>query len=179
MKKNEKKPIFKKWWFWCIMVLVLCIIGGVSGGVVGGGSNTSSSNNGEVEKNQSVEYKMNDTVSVGKLDFTITMAYNTVQISYLGTITQNNYVVVTMTVKNKDKSQKNLYESAFTYYRGKNSYKPHNDGIYLDNGFWVIKEIGAGITSIIQVVYEIPSTYESTDYILVKDGLSSKRIYMK
>lgn len=51
--------------------------------------------------------------------------------------------------------------------------------MYLDNGFWINETIGSGITKTIAIVYEIPSEFESTDYIKVKDGFKTAKIYMK
>ena len=187
--QKEKKPITKKWWFWVIIVVVILgIAGGIGGGAAGGNSNNSSENGGTVNNssenggtvnNQKVEYKLNDTVTVGDLQYTISSPYNTVKVGTLGTVTQNNYVVVTVTIKNNGSSEKYISDSNFKYCRENNKYNTHNDGIYLENGFWLNVTIGAGITKTIQVVYEIPSEYVSTDYIQVKDGFKTEKIYMK
>lgn len=177
--QKKKKPITKKWWFWVIIVVVvLGIISGIGGDDAENSSNDST-NNGNTGNNQVEEYKMNDTVTVGDLQYTINSAYNTEKIGSFGTTTQNNYVVVTMTIKNNGTSEAYISESNFYYYRGNNKYGTHNDGIYLDNGFWLNETIGAGITKTIQIVYEIPSEFEETDYIQVKDGFKSAKIYMK
>ena len=47
------------------------------------------------------------------------------------------------------------------------------------NPFYVIENIGAGISKTISIVYEIPSAYKATDYMLVKDSYKTERIYMK
>ena len=177
--KKEKKALYKKKWVWFVIVLVvLVIIGGIFGGTAGNNSNTPT-NNGSTTNNQTVEYKMNDTVTVGDLEYTINSAYNTDKIGVLGTVTQNNYVVITMTIKNDGSSEKYISESNFYYYRGNNKYGTHNDGIYLDNGFWLNETIGSGITKTINIVYEIPSAFESTDYIEVKDGFKNAKIHIR
>ena len=196
MEQEMKKPIYKKWWFWLIIVVVvLGIVGGI-GGAAGGGKGSQSvgsskqnvseseekiNNSHDTSKQEESEtvYGFNDLVSVGKLDYIVTSAYNTKQIGSFGTVTENNYVVVTMKIKNNDSSEKYLSESNFNYYRGTNKYGTHNDGIYLENGFWLNTTIGAGISKTIQIVYEIPSNYESTDYILLKNGFKSEKVYLK
>lgn len=179
-EEKVKKPFYKKWWFWLIIGLaVLGIIGGIGGGFAGSNSSNNSNNN----TNQvTTEYKMKDKVVVGDLEYTISSAYNTVKIGSYGNITQNNYVVITIAIKNNDDSEKTLTSSDITYCRGSNKYAISTQGMYLSssmNPFFVSQKIGAGISKIISVVYEIPSNYQATDYVLVKDSYHSQKIYMK
>lgn len=179
-QEKQKVPFYKKWWFWLIIgVVVLGIIGSVVGGTSGGSStNNSGNNSGQVAST----YGMNQTVKVGDLEYTIKNAYDTVKVGTLGDVTQNNYVVITLNIKNNGSSEKTFTSSSFTYYRGNNKYEPSTQAIYLSgasNPFSVIETIGAGISKTITVVYEIPSAHQSTDYLQVKDSFRSEKIYMK
>ena len=49
----------------------------------------------------------------------------------------------------------------------------------LDNVFYVVQSVGAGITKTINVAYEIPSAHQSSDYVLVKDSYKTEKIYLK
>lgn len=169
-QENAKVPFYKKWWFWLIIGLVVI---GIIGSIVGGDNNS-----GQV----ATTYGLNQTVTVKDLEFKITSVYDTKQVGsqYVGQSTENNFVIVTIQIKNNSNSEKYITDSSFRYYRGNNQYESSNAGIYLgDNGFWLNVTIGAGITKTIQVAYEIPSEHQSTDYILVKDSYKSEKIYMK
>ena len=178
-KEKKQRPFYQKWWFWLIIgVVVLGIIGSIVGGTAGG---SSSNSGGGSSSSQTSTYGMNQKVKVKDLEFTITGAYDTKILgnSTLGATTENNFVVVTITVKNNSSSEINLYESNFRYYRGSNAYEAHSGGIYLDNGFYVVQSVGAGITKTINVAYEIPSAHQSSDYVLVKDSYKTEKIYLK
>ena len=180
-EQKPKVPFYKKWWFWLIIGLVVVgIIGSIVGGTAGGSSSNNGNNNSS-NSSQSSTYGMNQKVTVRNLEFTITGAYDTKMLgsSSLGATTENNFVVVTIVVKNISSSEITLLESNFRYYRGSNSYEAHSGGIYLDNGFYVTQSIGAGITKTIKVAYEIPSEYQKSDYVLVKDSYKSEKIYLK
>lgn len=173
---KKKKSIFKKWWFWVIIgVVVIAIIVGSS---VGSGNDNNSGNGGG---NNKTSYVMNQNVVVNDLEYTVVRAYNTKVISQYADSgkTDNNFVVITVKIKNNSSSEKYIGESNLTYYVGNNKYKPHNAGIYLDNGFWLNKTVGAGITITFDIVYEIPGEYKETDYLQVKDSYKTEKIYMK
>lgn len=177
-QEKQKVPFYEKWWFWLIIGVVVI---GVIGSIVGRTSDSSSSDNDGTTYGGTT-YGLNQTVTVRELEFKITNVCDTKQVGnqYLGQSTENNFVIVTIQIKNNSNSEKYITDSSFRYYRGNNQYESSNAGIYLgDNGFWLNVTIGAGITKTIQVAYEIPSEHQSTDYILVKDSYKSEKIYMK
>ena len=180
-EQKIKRPIFKKWWFWLIIgVVVLGIIGSIVGGTAGSSSNNSGGGNNTTQTAST--YKMNQAVTVGDLQYTITNAYDTKQTGSLGDVTQNNYVVITLVVKNNGSSEVSLTSSYFTYYRGSSKYEPSTQAMYLSsstNPFLVSEKVGAGISKTITVVYEIPSEYQATDYLQVKYSFKTEKIYMK
>lgn len=171
--------VAKKWWFWVIIGVVgLAVIGSVVGTVTKGNSNSSSTTNNTTTKT----YGMNETVVVKDLEFKITGVTDTKHVgsSYLGKDTDANFAIVTIQIKNTSSSEKTVYSDNFKYQRGESVYEASSAGAYAgDNGFYVLKEIGAGLTKTLDVVYEIPSTHEATDYILAKDSYKSEKIYLK
>ena len=179
--QTSKKPIYKKWWFWLIIgVVVLGIIGSIIGGTAG--SSTNSGTNSGGNSSQTKTYGMNETVTVGDLQYKITNVYDTVKVGSLGETTSNNYVVITLVIKNNSSSEKSLTSSYFTYCRGNNKYEPSTQAMYLNsstNPFLALEKVGAGISKTITVVYEIPSEHASTDYLQVKDSFKTEKIYMK
>lgn len=124
---------------------------------------------------------MNEVVTVGDWQFTITKAENTKFLgsTFLNETTDYNFVVITLVVKNISNTEKTLWDDNMVYHRGNNSYECNSAAIVLDNGFYLLEDIGAGLSKTISVVYEITSESMETDYILVKDGYSSKKIYIK
>ena len=172
---KTKKPVYKKWWFWLIIGLVA--VGTV--GAIAGGTSGSSGTGGGGSQTQTTEHKMNETVKIGDLECIVNSAYNIKKIGSVGTVTQNNYVVVNTTVKNTGSTEMTLTSSSFSYYIGNNKYEPSAEGIYLTNGFCVVQDLGAGITKNISVVFEIPSEYQPSDYLQVKSSYHTEKIYMK
>lgn len=129
-------------------------------------------------------YGFGDTATVDKIEFTVNSASNTKKVGtdYLGDETTNNFVIVNLTVKNAGSSEIELLSGMMTYHVGESTYKAHSSGIYLDDGFYVVQPIGSGISKTINVVFETPSEYKETDYLLVKPSThssESEKIYMK
>ena len=129
-------------------------------------------------------YGFGDTVKVGDFEYTVNSASNTTHVgsAYLGDDTENNFVIVNITVKNVGSSENNLLTKMMIYHVGNSEYEPHSSGIYLDNGFYVLQSIGAGLIKTVNVLYETPSQYTASDYLQVKaSSYSSKsaNIYMK
>ena len=169
-----------------IIVGSVMAIGSIGVLVSGGSSGTtntpsvSRTNTTSVVETTVSESRIGDTVSVGNFEFTVVNAYDTKKVpSSLGEVTENNFVIVTLKIKNNATTEKTLTESNFYYYRGANRYGTHNDGIYLTDGFWLSTSIGAGLSKTISIVYEIPSEHLGTDYIQVKDSFKTEKIYMK
>jgi hypothetical protein len=180
--KEEQAPkkkfnIAKKWWFWVIIgVTVIGVVGIIAG--TGSSSNSSSTDNSSKAKT----YGMNETVVVRNLEFKVTGVTDTKHVGgeYLGEDTDANFAIVTIEVKNTSNSEITLYGDNFKYCRGESVYEASSAGIYAgDNGFYTLKEVGSGLTKTLDVVYEIPSTHEATDYILAKDSYKTEKIYLK
>lgn len=123
------------------------------------------------------EYYMGEVATIGKLDYTIIDVYDTAYIgsAYLGETTQNNFVVVRLKITNNANKSVTLYDDMFKYCRDSFRYESSYSGIYLENGFYVCEELGAGLSITINVVYEIPSEHISTDYILAKESSYSSK----
>ena len=170
---KKKKRFYKKWWFWVIIGVVLLII-------IGSSVSSSDDNTDDSHTSSDTKFKINDPVTVGDLTYTVIDVYDTDNIGY-NNKTENNYVVVTLTVKNNGKDGITVYDSMFEYYRGDAKYECSANSIYLENGFYVLQAIGAGITKTISVAYEIPSEHEGTDCISVKASSygKSEKIFMK
>lgn len=142
-------------------------------------SQNTSSSGGSSQK-----YGFGDTVKVGDFEYTVNSAYDTKHVgsAYLGDDTDNNFVVVNLTVKNTGNSENELFTKMMIFHVGSYEYEPHSSGIYLNNGFYVLQSIGAGISKTVNVLYETPSEYTANDYLQVKaSSYSSKsaNIYMK
>ena len=171
--KNEQKkiPIYKKWWFWVLIVLGIILIGSAGGGAASSGD----------KNDNTITAKFNETVTLNKLDFTVTDVYNTQVLSSIfdDGRTENNFVVITIVVKNNSTSKKTIFDDDFSYRVGNNKYEPDTASIYLDDGFWLNETIAAGLTSTFSLVFEVPSEYETTDYLLIKYASPRAKIYME
>ncbi len=177
-KEKKKFNIAKKWWFW---VIIGVLVVGTIGAIAGAGSSNSSNNNNNNSSNATT-YGMNEVVSVRELEFKVTDVYDTKRCGseYVGQSTENNFAVVTFQIKNLTTNEKTITSNNFKYYRGVNEYEASSAGIYLgENGFYVLEDIGAGLTKTIVVAYEIPTTHEANDYILAKDSYKTEKIYLK
>ena len=172
----RRRPAYKRWWFWFLMGLAT-VITIVFVAVVASSIAESSGSSGS-------SYKMGEAVTVGDVTYTVNSASNTKRIGseYVGEDTTGNFVIVNLSVKNGSNSELTLVSKMMTYHRDSNTYETNYSGVYLDNGFYVSEKIGAGMSKTIDVVYEIPSSYQSTDYLVVKPSSSSytsASIYMK
>lgn len=190
MNNNEvkKKKIYQKVWFWIVILIVILII------AVSNNTNTNSKNtdsnetsNSSISENSKSEvasssikqtFGINDKASIKDLDYTVLSVFDTKQLSIIGEETQNNYVVIKISVTNNGTTEKTLYPSSFNYFRGDNIYEYSSDAIYLENGFWTFESIGAGLTKTINIVFEIPTNHEKTDYIEFGDWLTKIDVYM-
>ena len=132
---------------------------------------------------EETKYGFCDTVTVGNFSFTLNNASNTKQVGskYLGDTTNDNFVITNVTVKNIGNSEENLLTSMMLLHMGDSVYEPHSSGIYLDDGFYVLESIGAGITRNINVLYETPTEFTPETYLEVKASsysVDSQKIYL-
>lgn len=96
----------------------------------------------------------------------------------VGENTQNNFVVISLTIKNTGNREITLTESNFVLYKNKVKYNVHTASIYLDDGFYVAETIGAGNTCTIQLVYEVPDLSANGGYTLkVSYSIRQKRYF--
>ena len=128
---------------------------------------------------------LNEPIQNGGIEYKVTNVYNTKRIGseYLYTETENNFVVLSMTVKNITNEEVVVFDDMLLYIIGENTYKVSSTGgMYLDNGFYFSQSVGAGLTKSFDVAYEIPEEYKETDYLMIKASLYSnvcKSIYMR
>ncbi len=178
-----KKSIFKRWWFWVIIGIVAVIIISASSG--SDEPSTPSPSTPPQTSAPTVTYKIGDTVNVDDLEFTLLDVYNTKQIGseYLGAKTENNYVVVKVKVKNNESKEISLTSSNFHLFNGKSEYEPNSAAIYLGEGdanpFYILEEIGSGLSKTISIVYETPEEYSEDWYIQFSYFISKEKVYLK
>ena len=128
---------------------------------------------------------LNESIQNGGIEYKVTNVYNTKRIGseYLYTETENNFVVLSMIVKNITNEEVVVFDDMLLYIIGENTYKVSSTGgMYLDNGFYFSQNVGAGLSKSFDVAYEIPEEYKETDYLLIKASLNSnvsKSIYMR
>lgn len=163
------KPFYKKWWFWLIIVVVvIAIIGAVAGTL--GGKNDEGENS---DKTEQYNY-IGDTVTSASMNFTVNNVSNMTLLGseYVGVSTENNFIVIELTIKNTGKSEVNLTSSCFELTKGSSKYEIHTGSIYLDNGFYAIESIGSDIVKKIVIVFETPSKSTEEIYTLAVKGSS-------
>lgn len=127
------------------------------------------------------KYQISDTVSVGGLEFKVLEVTDQKEIGEFYTAeTENIFTIVRISVKNNNKKAETIYDSAFYLYRGEYKYEATTDGLFSlgDDGFFLCKEIGPGLTETFCVVYELPSEHTADDYILFQNGFKSERVYL-
>ena len=179
---KQKKKWYKKWWVW---VLVVLLIGGIDGTIGGASSNGENKpTTGDNDNTQETIYHLNDVVISGDLEAIVTSVTNTKYIGdeLLGEGTENNFIIVTVKLKNNGSKEKYLSGSNFYLFDGKNRYEPHTAGIHLkDTGFYLNTTIGSGISKTISIVYEIPAEYvKGNYYVNISDGIFEKdaKVYL-
>lgn len=177
---KTKKPVYKQWWFWVIIAVVAVVI--IS--VAAGGFSDKESDSGEGTTNsqsQSKSYYIGDTVTVSNVDFTVTEVYDATHLGseYVGADTENNFIVITVKIFNKNNNEKNLMGSSFILKKGAAKYEPSSDAIYLENGFYLMATVNAGVSKTVSLVYETPTESTTGGYALsVKVGAKSQDIIL-
>lgn len=163
------KPFYKKWWFWLIIVVVvIAIIGAIAGTFSG-------KNNKEANSDKTEQYNyIGDTVKSGSVNFAVNNVSNTTLLGseYVGESTENNFIVIELTIKNTGNSEVNLTNSCFVLIKGSSKYEIHTGSIYLDNGFYAFESIGSDIVKKIVIVFETPSKSTEEIYTLAVKGSS-------
>lgn len=179
MEEKTKSPVYKKWWFWVILVvLALAIVGGIVGGATEGGKEGGKTSGGNAPKS----YYIGDAVTVGSLEVTVDSVSDTQLLGteLFGERTNQNFLVIVLTVKNTKNKEATITSSFMKVKRGDAEYKPHSGSIYLEDGFTVLKQIGSGIFSSFPVAFEVPDKSTESEYILrVGDTFDYKDILLK
>ncbi len=171
---KNSSPIFKKWWFWVIIAVFIIAISS-------GGSDESKTTNVENSKNGSVMtqeteqqnnteekeeiYKIGDVVTVGDFEYTVLEVSDTKSLGsnpYLKKETENNYIVVKVTVKNIGSEAKTIYTDMFEL-KDDNDIAYESDGtlgLYVNEGGdgFLLEELNPNISRTGYVVFETPIT---------------------
>lgn len=127
-----------------------------------------STNRTNSNSNNKVSYYINDTVQSGKVLYSVRNVEDTNKIGL--DATNYNYLVVTLVIKNIGTSEISLTSSNFKLLRSGATYEPNIASIYLENGFYALKNIGAGLPCIFRVVFEVPTKSTTGDYVLELKG---------
>jgi hypothetical protein len=186
--KKKKKSIFKKWWFW---VIVIIIIGKVaSSGGKGSTTNTSSTNDTkqatkttETKKEEAKQYKVGDVVAAGDFQYKVLNVSDAKQVGneYANKKTDNNYIIVSVEVKNTGKEAKTFDSSLFKLKTndGTTFNSDGGAGIYAntDNKTF-LEQVNPGITVKGNIVFETPKKSTENTYTLEASGgfLSGKTV---
>ena len=130
-----------------------------------------------LSKNNDTKYGFGDTITIGDFSYTLNSASNTKQVgsSLLGDKTDFNFVICNLTVKNVGKTENTLYSQMMILHYDDYEYEPHSSGIYLENGFYALEAIGAGISRTFNVLYETPEEFFDTWYLELKTSTYSSK----
>lgn len=137
-----------------------------------------------LDKNASTKkYKIGEKVSIKNVDFTVLSIEDTQQIgegSYSTLETTNNFVILTLKIRNNSTETITIESESIIYYVGNTSYTYNTSAcIYLDDCFYLQESINGNMEKTIKVVYEIPQQHKQTDYLLVTIPYTSEKILMK
>ena len=185
MKNSEgtknKKPIYKRWYFW---VIIVAVIGIAIGGIIGAKGNeipeneSGNDNSSIVEEPNITYYYMGDSVFVGAFEYTVTAVTDTSNIFSAGSTvtTENNFVNITVAVKNMENISKFFYSGYMTLLLGDKKYK----GDYATDGLISGYNMNAGISRSFTIIFETPSKSSDDAYLLqVGMGNDTKLIALK
>ncbi|MDE7440171.1 MAG: DUF4352 domain-containing protein [Clostridia bacterium] len=158
--ENGKKPLNKKFLFilGAIFAVIMVVIIAVSVTTCGG---SSSSN-----------YGIGDTVRTGSAEVRVTRVSNTSVLGSLsfGESTNDNFVVVTVSVKNTGSGDFTVKSSDMKLRKGSKSYSVHSGSVYLSNPFYLIETVGSGITKTFSVAFETPTSSDEEEYVFSLKG---------
>ena len=111
---------------------------------------------------------LNEPTTSGSITIIATDVENTKQIGspYLGETTNNNFIIISIVLLNSGNSEVSLWSSSFSLKSGDSTYELSDASLYLDEGFYLILNIGAGITKTTRLVFETPTTSLDSTYTL-------------
>jgi hypothetical protein len=117
-----KKPIYKIWWFWVLIVVGIMMISAISGGEESTNNPSSSVEPQETQKedvssNTSEQtYQLNEEAVATKLSFIVSEVKKDTKIGtneYLQKMTENEYVIIKLSVTNNDVEARTIDDSMF------------------------------------------------------------------
>ncbi|ARF66650.1 hypothetical protein B7C51_00795 [Paenibacillus larvae subsp. pulvifaciens] len=170
MGVEKQMKIFKKWWFWLIIVLV------VGGALAANGQKSkqtavsqeqsaekSTEKKDEKAEKQEKVSKIGEPTTIGKFEVTVNGIKENKTIGeneYMQKKTENQFLVVDVSVKNLDKDSRTVDTSMFKIIDGKGSeYSPLSDGdLYVNssNNQMFLSKINPNIAKKSNVAFEIP-----------------------
>ncbi|ALA12438.1 DUF4352 domain-containing protein [Paenibacillus larvae] len=153
--------IFKKWWFWLIVVVVIVAIAGANGKKDNQASVSSSQEQSAEKKEQTA--KIGESTTVGKFEVTVNGIKENKTIGeneFLQKKTENQFLIVDVSVKNLDKDSRTIDTSMFKIIDDKGSeYSPLSDGdLYVNSSEnkMFLSKINPNIAKKGNVVFEMP-----------------------
>ena len=142
-------------------IIAIAVVAALALGVlVGVGAMDSSTSQNNTTNN------ISETDTAGSLSVKVTQVEDRQQVgsSILGAQTENNFMLVYVTIKNNTNGEVTLLSSNFCLYKGSAKYEVSYAGIYVSGGFLLIETIGAGLTSNMVVVFETPTKHTEDKY---------------
>lgn len=100
-----------------------------------------------------------DNVSICLISCTNTKKLGT---EYLNDTTENNFILLTIKVKNNSQRQQTFSATCVDLYNSKGTQYEATTSLYID--FIISEDLGVGITKSFQVVFETPTTTEQENY---------------
>lgn len=178
---TKEKNIRKIWYIYLIAIVALFVVG-MAGCFDIDDTDSNSYNGSSPSGSNNISYYIGDTVTAGDLEFKVNSISDTniLGSSLVGESTENNFIVINITIRNIGKSEVTLTSAYMTLKRGSIEYSVNSGSIYLENGFYVLQEIGVGISKTISVAYETPDKSTDSTYVLkVGTTLKNAEITLK
>lgn len=172
------RAVLAKGWVLCILAVIITASAGFSACFDFDTENDSNNNNNNSNSNTDSNYYVGDTVTSDSLSFRVTAVSDTTVLGseLVGEKTENNFIVVTVVIKNSADSEKSVTSSYVNLYKGSAKYEPHTGSMYLENGFCIMETIGSGITKTVVYAFETPTKSTEDDYVLQVKGSSFAKV---
>ena len=177
-KIKQKKPFYKQWWFYLIIVIaIISILTAIFG--------SASTENGEQPDNQEVggdvssehNYYIGENAVVGEMEYTVKQVVDTT-VFVIGdeiVTTENNFIKITLTIKNLGNTAIRIYSSNIKLYRDKAEYYTKYESKDLS-----LYELAPGLSKEFILIFEVPDKSTEYDYILqVKESKTVGNIILK
>lgn len=139
----------------------------------------------EDEYNNEVYYLNEYAKNKDGVEFIITDIENTNHIGsgYLADTTENNFILLTIKATNKGKKDQTIYSGCVELYNSNNVEYDDYYSLNINDIAFLGNDIGVGMTTTFQVVFEVPTNTDQTEYV-VRIGYSiytsdKDRVYIK